>query len=463
MHTVARIGLIILTMLVYAACLIQPIPQQDAPSVISSASDQETANYYMVNRGDSLSRIASQYGTTRQAIIDANQLESRQLLYRAQLLNIPYSAPVGTNMTTQAVPAEPIRQSEQLELWPDPDAEETAVLHVVHRGDSPYTIAKHYGIPVDELVAVNDLQGSMLFRAQKLIIPPSADEVSPQFVASILAEPADSSNAGAPTPDTETVTATATISVETPVTATDVVTVTDATTDKVSITPTETAPVVLRALDEWTEPDSGIAVFSPRSDGAYRSPIEIIGLANAQGGIVNLRLLDNDEQVLAWRVGVGKTQEGLDFFHTSLRFTVEEPTEAALRISETSVADGSRLLHVEVPVVLLPGQRAIDLRNPSVGSVLCGSVPISGYSDTSQAKVTLELRTPDGDVIGAADTIGGHDGAYRDFFALLDPEPDEPQALLVSASAAQSSGENGSLDETVVPITLYPAETEGCP
>jgi hypothetical protein len=253
------------------------------------------------------------------------------------------------------------------------------------------------------------------------------------------------------------------ISVTAPVTTTGIITLTEAASDTVAAVFAEKAAVELTALDAWTELDSGIELFSPMEDGAYRSPIEIIGLANTQGGIVNLRLLDQDGQILAWRAGMDAPQEGFDFFHTSLRFNVEEETEAALRISETSVADGAQLQQVEIPLVLLPGQRSIDVRLPPVGSIVCGEIPIAGYSDTSQARVVIELRTPDGEIVGTADTIGGHHGDYREFFALLDPEANEPQALLVSASASDPDGENGQLDETVVPITLYPAETKGCP
>ena len=155
--------------------------------------------------------------------------------------------------------------------------------------------------------------------------------------------------------------------------------------------------------------------------------------------------------------------KGFDFFHTSLRFTVEEPTAALLQISETDAANATRMHHSEFNVILLPGQRTIDLRRPSVGAVVCGSVPILGYSDSAQGRIYLELRTTGGEIIEQASTIGGQHGHYRDFFVQMDPISDKPMPLLLSASAPGSSGPYNRLDETVVPFTHYPADTEGCP
>ena len=75
MHTVARIGLVVLSTLAHAACLIQPIQPPDPPSVDAPASDQGMVRQHVVLRGDNLRGIAAQHGTTPQDLIAANQLE----------------------------------------------------------------------------------------------------------------------------------------------------------------------------------------------------------------------------------------------------------------------------------------------------------------------------------------------------------------------------------------------------
>ena len=52
---------------------------------------------------------------------------------------------------------------------PDPD---TVIHYTVRRGDSLWTIARDYGIDVDELKDANDLTGNAIYAGQKLRIPP---------------------------------------------------------------------------------------------------------------------------------------------------------------------------------------------------------------------------------------------------------------------------------------------------
>ena len=98
-------------------------------------------NYYVVKKGDSLWKIANNYGISVSELKSANNLTSN-LLSVGQKLVIPGSNSGGTSVT-----------------------------YVVKSGDSLWKIANNYGITVDKLKSANNLTSNLLSVGQKLSIP----------------------------------------------------------------------------------------------------------------------------------------------------------------------------------------------------------------------------------------------------------------------------------------------------
>src|SRR5690606_28169142 len=124
-------------------------------------------------------------------------------------------------------------------------------------------------------------------------------------------------------------------------------------------TPTPSAPP-----SPWMPPATAIEVFSPVAEGVYHSPIEVIGFSQTFEGQVNLRLRNEAGDVLAERGTLGGSVDGFAFFHTSLRFTTTEEQNGTLEVFEISARDGSEINKVTLPLLLLPGQRVIDVDRP---------------------------------------------------------------------------------------------------
>jgi LysM repeat protein/outer membrane protein assembly factor BamB len=102
---------------------------------------------HTVQAGDTLWKIAQKYGTTVQAIVDANKLDPNQYLYIGQKLMIP-----GKTTT--------------------PDPTNSPVIHVVQAGDTLWKIAQKYGTTVQAIVDANNLNPNQyLYIGQKLMIP----------------------------------------------------------------------------------------------------------------------------------------------------------------------------------------------------------------------------------------------------------------------------------------------------
>lgn len=99
---------------------------------------------YTVKSGDSLYKIANQYNTTVNTLMQINNLTSN-LLQVGQKLLIPIS-------------------SEQIA---------NEITYIVQKGDNLYKIANQYGISVNELKNYNNLSNNSLQIGQQLIIPVS--------------------------------------------------------------------------------------------------------------------------------------------------------------------------------------------------------------------------------------------------------------------------------------------------
>ena len=108
---------------------------------------------YIVQRGDSLTIIATRFGTTWQVLAQINGLNSTSVLYPGQRLLVP-----GSITPTPAPTATP--------SGPD------VVWYVVQPGDTLSTIASRFGITWQELAAANALNASsVIYPGQRLRIP----------------------------------------------------------------------------------------------------------------------------------------------------------------------------------------------------------------------------------------------------------------------------------------------------
>lgn len=115
--------------------------EEEAKPIKQSVTSQSDYVEVTVKKGDSLDKIAKSNGTTVSAIKKANNLTSEKLSI-GQVLRIPLKKdqPV-------AAAAQPSKAADS------PDA----VYHIVKSGDSPWKIAKQYGVKYEDILKLNQL------------------------------------------------------------------------------------------------------------------------------------------------------------------------------------------------------------------------------------------------------------------------------------------------------------------
>jgi LysM repeat protein len=135
----AKLGVLVILIL-----LVSVTPAEGAPPATGGT-------VHIVQWGETLATIAYHYGTTVEAIVQANGLTNPHLIQVGQRLIIPGSA----------APSSP-----------------SGSTHTVRQGDTLFSIGRRYGVTVNAITQANGLTSTLIYVGQELTIPP-AGSVSP--------------------------------------------------------------------------------------------------------------------------------------------------------------------------------------------------------------------------------------------------------------------------------------------
>lgn len=125
---------------------------------VLAADDDDPPDEHVVQPGDTLNRIADQYGITAEALAEANGISDPDRIFVGQVLVIPHENESGSGL-----------------------------IHEVQPGDSLASIASRYGLPIEEIAVANGISSSAAIGAgQRLLIPQlnSADSLGERDYAS---------------------------------------------------------------------------------------------------------------------------------------------------------------------------------------------------------------------------------------------------------------------------------------
>ena len=154
-----------------------------------------TNGVHVVQPGDSLMSLASKYGVSTDAILEANDLKQRQFIWMGQELVIPTRTASSQQMDeiqTEAPVASPavvamvehIQVSKAHDATPEPSAKVRPTTHVVQAGETLAKIAQRYGTSIEAIVVANTIPNRDLIEVGEQFVIPLTD-VQPEAVSTI--------------------------------------------------------------------------------------------------------------------------------------------------------------------------------------------------------------------------------------------------------------------------------------
>lgn len=114
----------------------------------SGVNIPETETVYIVQKGDTLYSIALKYNTTPQAIVSKNNINGN-------IINVGQSL---------VIPGDVESTGDDIDVIPNNT-------YMVQKGDNLYSIARKYGVSIDDIKNVNQLTSDILTVGQVLVIP----------------------------------------------------------------------------------------------------------------------------------------------------------------------------------------------------------------------------------------------------------------------------------------------------
>jgi LysM repeat protein len=137
------------------------LPPEATPVEESTPVASPSPTTHVVQAGETLSGIARDYGTTVDAIVEANDLGSAEaIINEGQGLLIPSAPPPAPTVQGTVVPTS------------SPSSTVGQRIHVVQQGETLSEIARMYGVTTDELAQANGLQNpNAISVGQALVIP----------------------------------------------------------------------------------------------------------------------------------------------------------------------------------------------------------------------------------------------------------------------------------------------------
>ena len=138
------------------------------PTSTSTATPTPTPVIYVVQSGDTLLSIAIEYSTTVDALLQANDLDEREMIYSGQELVVSTPAP-----TAEVPSTYPFDLAQDEPRTSPPTPEPTRFLtHIVEAGENLSSIATDYDTTVEAIRAVNHIEDPRSLRTgEELIIP----------------------------------------------------------------------------------------------------------------------------------------------------------------------------------------------------------------------------------------------------------------------------------------------------
>ncbi|MDD3275611.1 MAG: LysM peptidoglycan-binding domain-containing protein [Kiritimatiellales bacterium] len=159
------------------------LPMNSSMPAVESAIP--SAKVHTVQKGETLSSIASSYGTSWKALADYNALSNPNVLKVGQEIKIPDAYGTVT----------PVKKPAPVSCRPVPAPIKQGTTYTIQKGDYLSSIAKRSGLTVNEIKLANGLKSDSIIAGKKLSIPKKGEV---KAVAAAKPIPAKAANPAQP-------------------------------------------------------------------------------------------------------------------------------------------------------------------------------------------------------------------------------------------------------------------------
>ena len=152
-----------------------PLPTRTPPAIGGPIDATFPSSIvHTVQRGDTVSRLAVLYGSTTQAIIEVNNLNDNGLIFVGQGLIVPVRVPSPATSTPSPTPLVPVPTATPAPGTGGPIVNPS--VYIVQRGDTLSRIAVRFSTTVSMLAQMNGIVNPNLIQVgQQLVIPGTGD------------------------------------------------------------------------------------------------------------------------------------------------------------------------------------------------------------------------------------------------------------------------------------------------
>ena len=137
---------------------------------------------HVVEEGDTVSELALRYGSTREAINQANDLDEANLIYVGQRLIIPINLPETPEGAEPATATPTVTATPTFTPTPTPTA--TPITYQIQPGDTLERIAQQYGTTVELLAQQNNIDNVHQIDVGQILVIPTA--IPPTATATLV-------------------------------------------------------------------------------------------------------------------------------------------------------------------------------------------------------------------------------------------------------------------------------------
>jgi len=137
---------------------------------------------YVVQKGDTLARIAQKFDVSKKALLSANMIKGKHSLKRGKVLRIPYQvkeyalAPhkpqpkIKVEVKVKVASLNDLHKGEKSTGTPRRIYEQKEHTYTVKKGDTLYSVARRFGVSVKALCGQNDLAEDTKLRAGRTLL-----------------------------------------------------------------------------------------------------------------------------------------------------------------------------------------------------------------------------------------------------------------------------------------------------